>query len=75
MTHIKFNYDMAKSFVGDHELTQMQDLVKNIHHVIHEGSGAGSDFLGWLDLPVDYDKEEFARIKESAEKIMQIAMY
>ena len=69
MTHIKFNYDMAKSFVGDHELTQMQDLVKNIHHVIHEGSGAGSDFLGWLDLPVDYDKEEFARIKESAKKI------
>ncbi|UJS28546.1 glucose-6-phosphate isomerase [Macrococcoides canis] len=69
MTHIKFNYDMAKSFVGDHELTQMQDLVKNIHHVIHEGSGAGSDFLGWLDLPVDYDKDEFARIKESAKKI------
>lgn len=69
MTHIKFDYDTALTFFGHHELDQMRDLVKNIHHTIHEKTGAGSDFLGWVDLPVDYDKDEFARIQKAAEKI------
>jgi glucose-6-phosphate isomerase len=43
--------------------------VKVAHHSLHEQTGAGSDFLGWVDLPVDYDKEEFSRIQKSAEKI------
>ncbi|GGA99057.1 glucose-6-phosphate isomerase [Macrococcus hajekii] len=69
MTHIKFDYETALTFLGQHELDQMRDLVKNTHHTIHEGSGAGSDYLGWVDLPENYDKEEFARIKKSADKI------
>ncbi len=69
MTHIKFDYDTALTFFGQHELDQVRDLVKNVHHTIHEGSGAGSDFLGWVDLPENYDKEEFSRIKKAAEKI------
>ena len=61
MTHIELDYSKALKFVDEHELTQQQEIVKTIHRVIHEGTGAGNDFLGWLDLPVDYDKEEFSQ--------------
>lgn len=69
MTHIKFDYSTAETFFGQHELEQMQAIVKNVHSTIHEGTGAGSDFLGWVNLPEAYDKEEFARIQEAAKKI------
>ncbi|CAN7233193.1 glucose-6-phosphate isomerase [Rossellomorea sp. LjRoot5] len=69
MTHIHFDYSKALSFFGEHELTYLSDAVKVAHHSLHEQTGAGSDFLGWIDLPVDYDKEEFSRIQKSAEKI------
>lgn len=69
MTHIKFDYSTAETFFGQHELEQMQSIVKNVHSTIHEGTGAGSDFLGWVNLPKDYDKEEFARIQTAAKKI------
>ena len=51
------------------ELDKMEGMVKWAHETVHEKTGAGSDFLGWLDLPVNYDKEEFGRIKAAAEKI------
>ncbi|MDO5376057.1 MAG: glucose-6-phosphate isomerase [Staphylococcus rostri] len=69
MTHIQFDYKKALQFFGQHELSQQQDQVKLIHRTIHEGTGAGSDFLGWVDLPVDYDKAEFERILAAAEEI------
>ena len=69
MTHIQFDYKKALQFFGQHELAQQQDQVKLIHRTIHEGTGAGSDFLGWVDLPVDYDKAEFDRILAAAEDI------
>ncbi|MCS4486799.1 glucose-6-phosphate isomerase [Staphylococcus americanisciuri] len=69
MTHIQFDYKKALQFFGEHELSQQQDQVKLIHRTIHEGTGAGSDFLGWVDLPVDYDKAEFERILAAAEEI------
>jgi len=69
MTHIKFDYSTAETFFGQHELEQMQSIVKNVHSTIHDGTGAGSDFLGWVNLPKDYDKEEFARIQAAAKKI------
>jgi glucose-6-phosphate isomerase len=69
MTHVRFDYSKALSFFGEHEVTYLRDFVKVAHHSLHEQTGAGSDFLGWIDLPVDYDKEEFARIQKSAEKI------
>lgn len=71
MTHIQLDYSKALSFIGEHELTQQEDLVKLIHQTIHEGTGAGNDFLGWLDLPVDYDKEEFSRIQDAAQRVKQ----
>jgi len=69
MTHIKFDYSKALSFLGEHELTYLQDAVKVAHHSLHEGTGAGNDFLGWINLPTEYDKDEFARIQKASEKI------
>ncbi|WP_409295091.1 glucose-6-phosphate isomerase [Peribacillus sp. SCS-26] len=69
MTHVRFDYSKALSFFGEHELTYLKDAVRTAHNSLHEGTGAGSDFLGWVDLPVNYDKEEFARIQKAAEKI------
>ncbi|WP_027956458.1 MULTISPECIES: glucose-6-phosphate isomerase [Halobacillus] len=69
MTHIRFDYEKALPFFGEHELEYMQGAVSTAHKALHEKTGAGNDFLGWVDLPEDYDKEEFARIKKSAEKI------
>jgi glucose-6-phosphate isomerase len=69
MTHIRFDYSKALTFFSEHELTYLSDFVKVAHHSLHEKTGAGSDFLGWIDLPIDYDKEEFARIQKAAEKI------
>ncbi len=63
--------DLSKinPYVVDYEIEYMQEMVKDAHKKLHEGTGAGNDFLGWLSLPYDYDKEEFARIKNAAEKI------
>ena len=47
----------------------MEGMVKSVHENLHNKTGAGNDFLGWIDLPLNYDKDEFARIKKSAEKI------
>ncbi|WP_281198278.1 glucose-6-phosphate isomerase [Staphylococcus schleiferi] len=69
MTHIQLDYQKALKFFDQHELEQQQDAVKLIHRTIHEGTGAGSDFSGWVDLPVNYDKEEFSRIKEAAKQV------
>jgi glucose-6-phosphate isomerase len=69
MTHIRFDYSKALTFFGEHEITYLQDAVKVAHHSLHEQTGAGNDYLGWIDLPVNYDKDEFLRIQKAAEKI------
>ena len=69
MTHVRFDYQNALPFFGEHELDYLKQQVKLAHEMIHNKTGAGNDFLGWVDLPTDYDKEEFARIKKAAEKI------
>ncbi|MCM3707875.1 MULTISPECIES: glucose-6-phosphate isomerase [Cytobacillus] len=69
MTHVRFDYSKALPFFGEHEITYLQDAVKVAHHSLHEQTGAGSDYLGWIDLPSNYDKEEFSRIQKAAEKI------
>ena len=56
-------------FVEQRELESMAPLMDTVNKVLLDKSGAGNDFLGWLDLPVDYDKEEFARIQAAAKKI------
>ncbi|WP_404453831.1 glucose-6-phosphate isomerase [Virgibacillus necropolis] len=71
MTHISFSYKKAIPFLNENELNQMDEFVSVAHHALHNKSGAGNDFLGWLDLPHTFDQEEFSRIKASAEKIKQ----
>ena len=67
--NIAFEYNKATDFFSKDELKAIAPQVSAAHKTICDKSGAGSDFLGWVDLPVDYDKEEFARIKAAAEKI------
>jgi len=66
---VHFDYSKALSFVGQHEVDYFASQVKLAHEQLHNGTGAGSDYLGWIDLPTNYDKEEFARIKQAAAKI------
>ena len=56
-------------FVSEDEYKGIEAQVKNAHKALHDGSGLGNDFIGWVDLPTNYDKEEFDRIKKAAEKI------
>ena len=69
MNKITFDYSKAASFVKENEVESMKKLALDAKEVLVGKSGAGNDFLGWIDLPVDYDKEEFARIKKAAAKI------
>ena len=71
MTYIKLNKTMTEQFINDNELQRMQDFVKNAHHNLHEGTGAGSDFLGWLDLPLHYNRDEFSRIQQASQRIQE----
>ena len=69
MEKLNFNYQFAKNFFNENELRQIKPYVELANEVLTSKSGAGSDFLGWVDLPENYDKDEFARIKKAAEKI------
>ncbi len=70
MTKINFDYSkVVGQFINEEELKNMQPQVDAAHKLIQEKTGPGNDFLGWVDLPVDYDKEEFARIEKAAQKI------
>lgn len=69
MKKVTFDYSKAAGFVAEHEVENMKKLALDAKELLVSREGAGNDFLGWIDLPVDYDKEEFARIKKAAEKI------
>lgn len=69
MRSIKLDYSKTLNFVSREEIEAMEQQVLAAHKTLTEKTGEGSDYLGWLNLPFDYDKEEFARIKMSAEKI------
>ena len=60
-----------KDFVREHELQGLQSQVTVAHELLHNGTGLGNDYLGWLTLPTDYDKEEFTRIKQAAKRIQE----
>ena len=69
MSKITFEYASAAPFVADHEVENMKKITMDAKELLVSKTGPGNDFLGWIDLPVDYDKEEFARIKKAAAKI------
>src|SRR5574344_1313811 len=64
-----FSGKYLSGFVNDSEFDGIAQQVKTAHEMLHNGTGLGNDFIGWVDLPTNYDKEEFARIKKAAEKI------
>ena len=68
---VNLNEKFLSDFVAPHEIEYMRPFASAAHDMLVNGTGAGNDFLGWVKLPVDYDKKEFARIKKAAEKIKQ----
>ena len=66
---IKFNSAYAKQFIRENDIKGLETQVSAAHGLVNDKTGLGNDFLGWVDLPVNYDKEEFARIKAAAERI------
>ena len=66
---VTFDYSKAMQFIGENEITSIKAIAETAKNILVEKSGAGNDFLGWIDLPVNYDKEEFARIQNAADKI------
>ena len=65
----RLNDKYVSGFVSDSDISAFQEKITAAHNMLHQKTGKGSDFTGWVDLPVDYDKDEFARIKLAAEKI------
>ena len=68
---VTFDYSKTAPFINDAEVEMMESQVENAKKVLTDRTGAGNDFLGWIDLPVDYDKDEFSRIKKAAVKIQK----
>ena len=66
---VTLNLKHTSAFLAEHELAGLAPQVEAAHQTLHNKSGLGNDFLGWLTLPTDYDKEEFARIQAAAKKI------
>ena len=66
---LQFKDKYVSAFVSKEEVYSYQDKITKAHNDLHDKTGAGNDFTGWVDLPVNYDKEEFGRIKVAAEKI------
>ena len=69
MKKISLDYSKIFNFISQDELKQIKNSVDEVATKLHNKSGAGNDFLGWLDLPINYDKEEFSRIKKASDKI------
>ena len=68
---IKFNGKHLKNFISEHEYETLYPQVELAHQQLESRTGPGNDFLGWMNLPETYDKEEFARIKAAAAKIRE----
>lgn len=71
MAKVTFDYSKAQTFISEDEMNNMKIIAENAKELLLSKSGAGNDFLGWIDLPVDYDKDEFERIKKAAAKIQK----
>ncbi len=69
MNRVRFDYSKTAGFISEEEVEIMSRIAGNAKDLLLSRTGAGNDFLGWIDLPVNYDKEEFARIQAAAEKI------
>ena len=66
---MRFDYKYTKNAIKESELEALKPFAYTAKEILEEAKGQGNDFLGWIDLPRDYDKEEFERIKKAAAKI------
>ena len=66
---IQVDLKHLNGFVQNEEMGGIAPQVKTAHHMLHNCTGMGNDYIGWLTLPTDYDKEEFERIQKAADKI------
>lgn len=66
---IVFDYSTAKRFISENELQQMEQQMLSVKSELLQGACPGNDFLGWMDLPVNFDKEELQKIKQAAKKV------
>ncbi|WP_123054519.1 glucose-6-phosphate isomerase [Clostridium sp. JN-1] len=66
---LKFDLENCTNYLKEYEVEAMQPFVNEAHDMLHKKTGLGNDFTGWIDLPLNYDKEEFERIKKCAQKI------
>lgn len=69
MGQVSFDYSKTEGYVHAHEVESMKAITESAKELLLSKKGAGNDYLGWIDLPVDYDKDEFERIKKAAKKI------
>ena len=70
---ISINTEYVEDFISKLQLSSLKKKVEACHEMLHNKTGEGADFTGWVDLPVNYDKEEFERIKVAADKIRRQA--
>lgn len=68
---VSFDYSLTTKYISDEEITMIEAAAENAKATLLNKTGAGNDFLGWIDLPINYDKEEFARIQKAAQKIQK----
>ena len=66
---VTFDYSKTAGYISEGEITSMKRITEDAKKLLLSREGEGNDFLGWIDLPVDYDKEEFERIQKAAAKI------
>lgn len=71
MNKVSFDYSKARDFISEEEIGYMSKIAQDAKALLLSKKGPGNDFLGWLDLPVNYDKDEFSRIKKAAKKIQE----
>jgi glucose-6-phosphate isomerase len=71
MKRLTFDYSNASNFVADHEVAYLEKQVMDAAQLLESRKGPGNEFLGWMDLPKNYDKKEFAAIKKAAKKIQK----
>ena len=69
---IQVDLKHLNGFVRNEEMEGIAPQVKTAHHMLHNGTGMGNDYIGWLALPTNYDKEEFERIQKAAKQIQSI---
>ena len=68
---VRYNTGYLKNFISNDELNSISPEVAEASRVLREGTGSGNDFLGWRDLPKDFDKEEYERIKAAAKRVRE----